>query len=239
MKKTILIFVSFLTCFGNSFGQTKADNDNQPFIEVTGTAEKEVIPDEIFIKIILKEKYISREKVTIEMFEEKLIASLKEIGVDPGNLSLTDANADYVKVRWQTKDVLTRKDYSLKISSALILSKVFQQLSKLEIDDADVYKVSYSKIDSLNKSVRIAAIKNAKDRADYLLAAIGEQLGKPLKIMESNSNPPINMYDNVAKSNDFVSYQVPLINSVDKTNDVIQFRKIKVNKNIYVKFLIK
>ena len=115
----------------------------------------------------MKEKYISREKVTIEMFEEKLIASLKEIGVDPGNLSLTDANADYVKVRWQTKDVLTRKDYSLKISSTLILSKVFQQLSKLEVDDADVYKVSYSKIDSLNKSVRIAAIKNAKDRADY------------------------------------------------------------------------
>jgi hypothetical protein len=95
-----------------AFGQTNTSKTEEPYIEVTGTAEKEVVPDEIYIGIIICEKYVNKVKVTIEEQEEKLKTAVKLLGIDLTNLYLSDANADYTKIRWQKKDVLTKKDYT-------------------------------------------------------------------------------------------------------------------------------
>ena len=89
------------------------------------------------------------------MREEKLKFALIEIELDMKNLFLADANADHVKVKWKTKDVLTKKDYLLKVTNATKVGQVFQQLDKLEITDAFITKVNHSKIDSLKKEIRI------------------------------------------------------------------------------------
>lgn len=235
-----LLTMAFLLTTILTFGQTNATKtEEQPYIEVTGTAEKEVIPDEIYIGIIIREKYVSKIKVTIEEQEEKLKSTVKSLGIDLTNLYLSDANADYVKISWQKKDVLTKKDYTLKVSNATTVGQVFQELEKLEITDASISKVSHSKIDSLRKEVRIMAIKAAKDKADYLLTAIGEQTGKPLIITESPqtiyreviSRMPERNVNSISTGGVSGSYG-------DKENE-IQFQKIKLTSSIYVKFSIK
>ena len=57
MKKTVLLLVLFLGTLALGMAQSK-ENDflEQPYIEVTGTAMMEVVPDEIYVKIILREK---------------------------------------------------------------------------------------------------------------------------------------------------------------------------------------
>ena len=57
MKKTVLLLVLFLGKLALGMAQSK-ENDflDQPYIEVTGTAMMEVVPDEIYVKIILREK---------------------------------------------------------------------------------------------------------------------------------------------------------------------------------------
>lgn len=237
-----LMTMAFLLTTILTFGQTNTTKtEEQPYIEVTGTAEKEVIPDEIYIGIIIRERYINKIKVTIEEQEDKLKSAVKSLGIDLTNLYLSDANADYVKIRWQKKDVLTKKDYTLKVSNATTVGQVFQELEKLEITDAFISKVSHSKIDSLRKEVRIMAIKAAKDKADYLLTAIGEQTGKPLIITESpqtiyrseiNALPTRNV-NSIASTIGGVSSSFG-----DKDNE-IQFQKIKLASSIYVKFSIK
>lgn len=229
----LLVLASFFT-----FAQTNTDKPKeQPYIEVTGTAEMEVIPDEIYIAIVIREKYEGKTKISIEDQEEKLKAAITSIGISASNLTLSDANADYVKVKWQKKDVLTKKDYLLKVTNATTVGQVFQKLEELEITDAYISKVSHSKMDSLRKEVRILAMKAAKEKADYLLAVIGEQTGKPIVISESDS--------------DGESMRVPRRNPntiVSSTNGVdsktgyipeIQFQKIKLSAGIYVKFAIK
>ena len=68
-----LLTMAFLMTTIFAFGQTNTSkSEEQPYIEVTGTAEKEVIPDEIYIGIIIREKYVNKEKVTIEEQEQKL-----------------------------------------------------------------------------------------------------------------------------------------------------------------------
>jgi uncharacterized protein YggE len=236
-----LFTLAFLVTTILAFAQTNnSRTEEAPYIEVTGIAEKEVIPDEIYIKIIIRERYINRTKVTIEEQEEKLKAAVKSIGIDLTNLFLSDANADYVKISWQKKDVLTKKDYTLKVSNATSVGQVFQELEKLEITDASVLKVNHSKIDSLRKEVRIMAIKAAKEKADYLLKAIGEQTGKPLIVTET---PQPNIREEIARmplrsSANFISIDdVPASNG-NKVQE-IQFQKIKLSSGVYVKFSIK
>jgi len=241
MRKINQLMVSVLILLTvNIYGQTATDKPcDQPYIEVSGTAESEVISDEIYISIVIKEKYVNREKITIEEQEETLRTLLQSLDIDLANLSVSDADADYVKVRWNKKDILTKKDYTLKVSKAVTVGKVFQEFDNLEITDANIAKVSYSKIDSLRKEVRISAIKAAKDKADYMLAAIGEKTGKPLIINESIALPTSNvsgvMRGQRSESNVTFSDGV----KVDgKIGNELQFEKIKVRISIYAKFEI-
>ena len=225
---------------GNIFGQTPTEKPcDQPFIEVTGTAEQNVIPDEIYIGITIKERYLNREKITIEEQEDKLKLFIQSLNIDLSNLVVSDADADYVRVSWQKKDVLTQKNYSLKVSDAATVSKVFQGLDNLEITGANIDKVKYSKIDSLRKEVRILAIKAAKDKADYMLAALGEKTGKPLVINESVILPTTNVagYVRGQRSEGNVVY-IDGVKTKDYEENEIQFEKIKIQISVFVKFSI-
>lgn len=230
---TLLFLLNTIITFGQN---TTSKPQELPYIEVTGTAEKEVIPDEIYISIVIREKYENRVKVTIENQEENLKAAILSIGIDGTNLSLSDANADYVKVKWQRKDVLTKKDFLLKVTNATSVGQVFQKLDELQINDAYISKVSHSKIDSLRKVVKILAIKAAKEKADYLLNEIGEQTGKPLIVTEgtiTNNLPQLNanMVANTFSGVDSRYAPSPKFE--------IEFQKIKLSASIYVKFAIK
>lgn len=230
---TLLFLLNTIITFGQN---TTTKPQELPYIEVTGTAEKEVIPDEIYISIVIREKYENRVKVTIENQEENLKAAILSIGIDGTNLSLSDANADYVKVKWQRKDVLTKKDFLLKVTNATSVGQVFQKLDELQINDAYISKVSHSKIDSLRKVVKILAIKAAKEKADYLLNEIGEQTGKPLIVTEgtiTNNLPQLNanMVANTFSGVDSRYAPSPKFE--------IEFQKIKLSASIYVKFAIK
>lgn len=233
--KQIVIMAFFSTTL-LSFGQINTTKiEELPYIEVIGMAEKEVIPDEIFIRIVIVEKYVDKVKISIEEQEEKLKNAVKSLDIDLSNLYLSDVNADYVTVRWKKKDVLTKKEYTLKVKNAIELGRMFQELEKLEITDAFISKVNHSKIDSLRKEVRILAIKAAKEKADYLLTAIGEQTGKPLIITE-NPQTIFGSEIQVMASRNVVS---SLKKVYDNKETEIQFQKIKLTSSIYVKFSIK
>jgi uncharacterized protein YggE len=231
MKKVNLLFVFLISLSVFSQSDTSLQKDEKPYIEVTGVAEKEIVPDEIYISIVLQEKYEGKNKITIEEQESKLKASLQSAGIDIKNLELSDANSDYMKVRKKTKDVITKKDYSLKVTNAENVGAVFKILDDIDIKDASIERVSHSRIEEYKKEVKILAIQAAKAKADYLLNAIGEQTGKPLVIkeIEINNNIPIAL-SNVAYRND--SYG----SKFDEA--VIQFKKIKLQTSIYAKFNI-
>ena len=115
------------------------------------------------------------------------------------------------------------------------------QLEKLAITDAFIAKVNHSKLDSLKKEVKILAIKAAKNKADYLLSAIGEQTGKPLIVQErENAITPTSGLNYRGSRSGEMPY---FVNGVrvygsDKEEE-LQFMKIKIEAFIYVKFAIK
>ena len=100
-------------------------------------------------------------------------------------------------------------------------------------------QVSHSQFDSLRKEVKILAIKSAKNKADYLLSAIGEQTGKPLIVQERENVTYSNSNANYTSNrNELMTVYLPKSTGEDKIEE-LQFEKIKLNALIYVKFSIK
>jgi len=243
IKKTILFALILIPNIANS--QTNEEQEESkgserlPFIEVTGYSEKEIIPDEIFITIRIREKYVNRTKVSIDSQERNLTKALYEIGISLNDISLSEMNAEYITVRWKTKDVIASKEYNLKVNNAALVGLVFQQLDKIEISEAFVSKVNHSKLDSMRQETKIQAIKNAKEKADYLLKAINENTGKPLIVREIESNTSV--LDEVYRGYQAKEmYRLTPNFYKDKENiGEVEFKKIKIDSKIFVKFSIK
>ena len=165
--------------------------------------------------------------------------------IDINNLTLSDANSDFVRVQWFKKDVLTTKDYTLKVSTALEVSKVYEELSKIKIQELHIEKVNHSKMDDLKKEVKTTAIRSAKDKATYLLSAIGYQIGKPLSIIENNRNiisAPLRYEELMIRGSrsDATSYYVDGVKMKENNlADVVTFSKIKLEYQITARFEIK
>jgi len=229
-----LVTVCLLTLNISAQEKEKAE---VPYIEVIGTAEKKVMPDEIYISIFLRERPSGKEKISLEAQEQQMKTALKGIGVDMNELSLTDANADYVKIKWGSREVVSSKNYVLLVHTGAMVKKVFEELDKMGVTDASIRRVSHSKIDSLRAATRIDAIKAAKAKADYLLAAIGEQTGKAQIVREEEGLIRNNVNQAyMLNAMETVRFSQPVVSDVDES---IGFEKITINSSIYVKFQIK
>jgi uncharacterized protein YggE len=206
-------------------------SDEKPYIEVTGTAQKEVVPDIIYITITLKDKVVNKDSYTVLQQETKLKQALQQSVIDLKNLSLSDASSDIIVYKRKERGVEEMKEYTLKVSTATEVTKVFEALHNINIKEAEITKTDYSKMDELRKEVRIAAIKAAKDKAVYLLQTIGEELGKPLIIHENSTEEVLRLRSNVSSN---VSYKKD-----EYTLPDVSFKTIKVEFSYYIKYLIK
>lgn len=247
MKKIILI--CSLCYFVSVKAQIATNVDTRNYIEVTGTSETEIVPDEIFITIFLKERIEGKDKVTIDKQEADLKAALGELGIPLSNLSLNDANSDYRKVKARKKDMIASKSFLLKLTDVTSLDKVYKKLDAQNAEDAYVSKLNHTKLQDFAKENRIKAIKAAKDKVDYLLTAVGQQAGKPLLIDEVDNfiqNSPTNHYYNgyyrggrSSLSNVAQSYNSPANEfASDESVGEISFTKIKIRSSYFVKYEI-
>jgi hypothetical protein len=233
MKTINLLLLFFLV---SSVGFAQAEPNpllSTPYIEVTGEGEMEIVPDEIFLHFTLKERYDGKTKINIEDLEKKLKQHLKVNGFDLGKLSLADADADFVTIKRKNKDVLASKDYLLEVSSTKELADVWEILDEIDVANAYIQRVDHSKMEDLKKEVKIKAIKNAQEKAVYLLGAIDQKVGKALFIQEQqNYAQPY-----VRK----MTMETALYAKDDVASDAgqeISFQKIKLEYKVFARFAI-
>ncbi len=235
MKTTIKILLFLLIpMFG--IAQTELNPLNStPYIEVTGEGEMEIIPDEIYLQFTLKERYDGRTKINIEDLEKKLRQKLRAKGITNDQLYLADADAAYVKIKRKKKDVLASKEYIIEASGTDELAKVWDVLDEVDALNAYIKRVDHSKIEEFKKEVKIKAIKNAKEKASYLLEAVDQEVGKALFIQEREIyqpefNPRATMLYNA-------SYKDMKDEAVEQEPE-ISFKKIKLSYKVFARFAI-
>ncbi len=144
--------------------QTKNFID-QPYIEVSGNADTLVTPNEIYIRIVLSEKD-TRDRVTIEQLEQKMVEALKSLGLDiEKDLSASDMSSNFKFYLLKSKDIIKTKAYTLKVSNAVTTTQVFMKLEEIDIANVSIERVHHSHFDNLKNAMRTKAIVDAKTRA--------------------------------------------------------------------------
>ncbi len=221
-----------------AFGQTEKSHSDRNYIEVVGTAEKSIVPDEIYISIIIREREEGKEKISVEQQEIKLKEALSSIGVPLKNLSLADVDADYIRLKRTKKDLSVTNEYVLKIGDVLTVSNVFEILDEMRIVEAGISRVNHSQLKEFKKDLEIMAIKAAKEKASYLLNAIGENVGKPIYISEQLPSLPSGTY---SFRGGRALNEVVFVDGVKVRGEVdgaIEFQKIVLQVSMYVKYEI-
>ncbi|MBD78487.1 MAG: hypothetical protein CL840_06180 [Crocinitomicaceae bacterium] len=239
MKKLIVILTIFCSTFilveGNA--QTNSELLSKPYIEVTGTHEMQIVPDEIYVEITIQERVEGKTKITIEEQLEELKKGISELGIDLKNLNLSNSQSNYIKIKWGKKDVLNRSEFVVKLKTAEETGKVFMLLDKLDLQNARILKVDHSEKVELQKQARILAIKAAKDKANYLLEAIGQKPGKAILVKEHKYSDYMENTNGIYSRVAGVAQSTYSIERKDKTKE-IGFKKITLRSSMYVIFEI-
>ncbi|MDR0414058.1 MAG: SIMPL domain-containing protein [Prevotellaceae bacterium] len=231
MKKALFLAAATLLA-GYVTAQSGEKNFiDQPYIEVTGRAEKEVTPDEIYLKIVINEND-NKAKQPVEDLEKKMIAALSKLGVDVSkDLTIKDLASSFRQYWYKKSDILAVKEYQLLVHTAAMAGKTLQALEPLGISNISISKVDHSEMEKLRREVKVNAMKDAKSKAGDLLQAIGQKVGPALWVQEIDHRP--------------IRFSSPQIRAKSLNAEVeaaqqpeIEFEKIKLEYTITARFAI-
>ncbi|MBK8444900.1 MAG: SIMPL domain-containing protein [Sphingobacteriales bacterium] len=236
MKNTKLLFflLFILTC--STQLQAQQNFDNRKFIEVTGSAEMTIQPDEIELKITLVE-YEKNGKRTVELkeIEKEFYEILKNNGINTNSLTLNNSDSWWHWWHWWSyrSSYQTRKNVSLKLNKETNFLNLVKDLDKPWVQNISIASTSNSDIQKYRKEVKIDAIKAAKEKATYLLESVGEQIGSVISIEEMPDHSSYwygepNAYSNVYRST-----------TNDDKDAIENVASIKLRYEIKAKFEIK
>ncbi len=208
-------------------------------IEVTGSAEQEVLPDEIYVTVSLREYFKEKEnknKIDMMVLEKQLQKAVEEAGIPKENFSIGAING--YREWWGKKKPTTfveSKNYILKVSNLYKIDGIISRVDEKGIAYVNIDRYEFSKIEKLRKDIKIKALQAAKEKATYLLEGIGEQLGEAIDIIEiDHTYTPQPVYSNMmmrTMSADAASGGMPESN--------VDVQKIKVRYEMKAVFKIK
>ena len=204
-----------------------------PYIEIQARAEKEVVPDQIYVMIALFEIQDGRKSIKLAEQESKLKSIVKSLGLPLSDLSLYNAQANYGNINmWGKKEVIDRIYYSLKVSNAETIGKLYEELNKIYVNEAYIYKSEYSQKDSLLQDLRIEAMRKAKNQANVMTRAIGSKVGKPLIIREQQEYYPV-AYENAMMTKGLYETEDAVSSNLSES---MEYKPLKISLSVYVKF---
>lgn len=237
--KSILMAMAVIATCTYASAQTSTP---QRTINVSGSSKMEVTPDQIFIQVQLSE-YTKKngDKVDIETIRNQFLAACKSIGIADSNVTVQSYSGWdnnywwYKKNKKQNPDMKASITYEIMVSSVEKMDQLVDKMDDAATQNFTISRVWHSKMEEFKKQLKIAAIKAAKDKAEYLSAAIGEEVGHAITINdpgEVNVYPQTIMYANAQLAG--VVYD-----KAEAAPMNVDFKKIKLQFEVNVVFELK
>lgn len=168
------------------------EDNNSRYIEVTGSSETEIIPDEIHFMITIKEYWQEefekkskpedyQTKVPVNEIEHNLMSALKQAGIAPSDIQTKEVG-DYWRERG--KDFLISKTFDIKLQNPDQINRIIQTVNTKGIQSMNIGELKNKDLQEYRKQGKIEALKAARQKVDYLVAAMGQKLGNVLRIVE-------------------------------------------------------
>ena len=159
--------------------------DKFRYIEVTGTSEVEIIPDEIHFVIGIKEYFEEefdgvskpeeyRTKVRIEDIESQMRKALHSIGITDSDIRTQDVG-DYWRERGL--DFLIGKNLDITLHDFTMIDRIISVIDTKGVSSMRIGEMTHKDILKYHELA-------ARDKAGYMAEALGEKIGKVLSIVE-------------------------------------------------------
>ena len=236
MKKLIVLLAIILTS-GIARSQN-TNNESVRFIEVTGSSELEIDPDEIRFEIGIEEYWQEefekrtefkdyKTKVPIAEIESQLLADLAKIGILKESITVKEVGNYW---RNRGKEFMISKQLEITLFDFRKVEEITATINTRGINYMLIKELKNKNMTEYRKQVKIEALKAAKVKAAYLLESLGKQVGDVISITE------------LTERNDFGGSQNALSNVVMATPDISgieNIKKIKLRYEMKVKFEIK
>ncbi|MBT8177698.1 MAG: SIMPL domain-containing protein [Eudoraea sp.] len=201
---------------------------DQPFLETTASVDTLVVPDRIYLNILISEAD-TKGRISVEELENRMAAKLKSLGIDlDTQLSLGDLGSDFKKYFLRKTDIQKEKAFKLLLYDGLTVGKVLQGLETIGISNISLDKTEYSQMGALKLKLKVRAIIQARKQASKLVEAIGQNLGKAIHVQDFEPNFITLRGVSALRAKADESFE-PLD---------VEFNKIKVEGRLNVKFAI-
>jgi uncharacterized protein YggE len=238
-KKNILIALICLVALP-AFSQ---ETIKQKTINVSGVAQMEVVPDEIYVQVELRE-YDKKGggKVDIDKIKNDFLKAALSIGLSEAEISVAsyqgwDGNYwIYKKNKKKNPDLKASITYQVKLASTKKMDELVQKLDDEATQNFFISKVDHSKLQEYKKQLKIQAIKAAKEKAIYLAGALDEKIGETLTINEPNET---SFYPQPVYANRMMKAEAADMGAGNEQMPQIDFKKIKLQFDVNVIFGLK
>ncbi len=227
MRIKVLLFAISLLATLSLQAQT-----NGRYIEVTGTSEIEIVPDEIHYLIEIREYFKEefdgkskpeeyRTKVPLAEIEQGLREALANSGI-PQNAIRTQEIGDYW--RQQGQDFLVSKKFDITLTDFNQINEIVKRIDTKGINTMRISELENNDMPAYHQKGKIEALKAARRKATYLVEALGKRLGEVIRIVEKDSGNVSPFAQSNVMSSDAASFD--------------NFRIIKKNYSMLVRFEI-
>lgn len=205
------------------------------YIEVTGSSEIEVVPDEIHFLISIKEYWKEefdgkskpedyKTKVPIDQIERGVRQVLSRARVSDEAIRIQEIG-DYWRQRG--KDFLIGMQLDIRLKDFKQINSIIKNIDTKGVESMRIGELKHKDLSKYREQGKIEALKAARQKALYLVEAMGQKLGDVIRIVEPTANNvmPYNLFQ--AQSNVSMG-----------TADTEQYRVIKLRYEMTARFAI-
>lgn len=192
MKKVILIFAVMTGFLMNA-------QEIVPGVTVSGEGTVYVKPDLVVVNIGVEHKgdYVKKVKQETENAVDQVIDFLKKEGIPDKNIQ-----TQYIRLgqqyeyKTETYTFSSSQSISVKIENIENYEKIVAGLMEAGVNQINGVEFRSSEIEKYQAQARIAAVKNAKTKAEAYAGALGQEIGKAISI--SDVSTPVQRMASVA-----------------------------------------
>ena len=228
MKKNLLIALTFFMALSQIHAQ-----EIRPMITVNGEGKIKVAPDQVSISVSVESKGMKAADVkkANDLKVDGVLKYIKKMGIAKEDFQTTRVSLndqyDYEKKK---HNYVAVQSIEILVKDLTKYDELMEGLVDSGINNIGNIEFKSSQIEMYKTKARIAAIKNAKEKAQDYVGALGQKMGAAIAIVDnSQDNFPRPRYEMMA---------MKMADNMLGGNETLAIGEIEISANVSVSFLL-
>lgn len=188
MKKISTLFVLIISIIGANAQTINVENSRK--VATKGYAEREVTPDIVYLGINIREFYLDgnqKKKVSIETLEKQLFDAAMAAGVKKEDFTIQNIFSYNQQNKKKNNELFQSRQYRIKVTNLNGLNEMMDKIDPQGLQSTAIEGYDHTNKREIEKELKTAAVKDARNNAEILAAADDQSLGSVL-VINDNSN---------------------------------------------------